>query len=227
MHHTDVDGAETDESTATLINGHAVGALAARCREIGATLVQYSTDYVFNGRASEPYPVDCFRDPVNAYGRSKAVGEELLEQSGADFLLIRTSWLYAAHGKNFVRTIARACLERPSLRVVNDQRGRPTSADQLVNITERLLAAGKRGVFHGCDDGECTWFEFAQSIVNRINPECQVEPCKSDEFPRPAARPAYSVLDLSKTTAAIGPITQWRDALGETLEIVARERTAA
>lgn len=225
--YTDVDGAESDEATATRTNGDGVGALAERCREVGATLVHYSTDYVFDGAATEPYRVDEPRCPINAYGRSKAVGEERLEQSGADYLLIRTSWLYAPHGKNFVRTIARACLERPSLRVVDDQRGRPTSAEQLVSTTRRLLAAERRGVFHACDDGECTWFEFARAIVERINPECAVDPCSSAEFPRPAKRPAYSVLDLSKTIEAIGPLLHWRDALRATLDVIARERTAA
>lgn len=225
--YTDVDGAETEEELATLVNGHAVGRLAARCRDIGATLVHYSTDYVFNGQADSPYPVDGPRDPVNAYGRSKAVGEALIEDSGADVLLIRTSWLYAAHGKNFVRTIAGACRQRPSLRVVNDQLGRPSSADQLVSTTRRLLAAKQRGVFHGCDDGECTWFDFAKAIAARMNPECVVEPCASDEFPRPARRPAYSVLDLSPTIDAIGPITHWRDALAATLDRLAQEPTAA
>ncbi len=225
--YTDVDGAETHEELATLINGAAVGHLAARCRDVGATLVHYSTDYVFNGSATSPYLVDQPRDPINAYGRSKAAGEVMLEESGAEYLLLRTSWLYAAHGKNFVRTIAAASAVRPTLRVVNDQRGRPTSADQLVETTRRLLAASQRGVFHACDADECTWFEFATAIAAHVNPDCCVEPCSSDEYPRPAKRPHYSVLDLTKTTTAIGPVTSWRDALASTLERITREKSAA
>ena len=215
--YTDVDGAEADEEAATELNGQAVGRLAAHCRSIGATLVHYSTDYVFNGMAETPYRVDQERDPINAYGRSKAVGEALIEKSGADSLVIRTSWLYAAHGANFVRTIARVCREKESLRVVNDQRGRPTSADQLVDITRRLLDAGARGMYHGCDDGDCTWFDFASAIAARINPACVVEPCGSDEYPRPAKRPRYSVLDLAPTISAIGAIEPWPVALDRVL----------
>lgn len=225
--YTNVDGAEANEEEATAINGHAVGRLAERCRVIGATLVHYSTDYVFNGEATTPYRVDQAREPLNAYGRSKAVGEELIEASGVDFLIIRTSWLYAAHGANFVRTIARASMERDRLRVVDDQRGRPTSADQLVDITRRLLAAGARGIYHGCDDGECTWFEFARAIAARMNPACVVEPCTSEEYPRPAKRPRYSVLDLEPTKRVIGFIEPWQAALERVLTKLQMEMRAS
>ncbi|MGD9692484.1 MAG: dTDP-4-dehydrorhamnose reductase [Phycisphaerales bacterium] len=215
---TDVDGAEAHEAEATRLNGDAVGVLAARCREVGATLVHYSTDYVFDGEArAAPYRVDEARRPINAYGRSKAAGEEALEGSGASFLMLRTSWLYAAHGKNFVRTIAKASRERESLRVVNDQRGRPTCCATLVDLTVRLLAAGARGTLHGCDDGEATWFDLAGAVAGWVNPRCRVEPCSSAEFPRPAKRPAYSVLDLGPTRALIGEIPDWRASLERTL----------
>src|SRR5262245_7120419 len=132
---TNVDLAETQEDEATVINGSGVGKLAERCAQIGAVLVHYSTDYVFAGQASAPYAVDPPRARLNAYGRSKAVGEERVERSGAEHLLIRTSWVYAPWGKNFVRTIVGAAQKRPSLRVVNDQRGRPSSAEQLAETT--------------------------------------------------------------------------------------------
>jgi len=221
--YTDVDGAEEHEALATAINGHAVGRLAARCRDIGATLVHYSTDYVFKGDASSPYPVDAPRDPLGAYGRSKAVGEQLLEASGARFLLLRTSWLYAAHGKNFVRTIARLASERDALRVVADQRGRPTAAATLVTITQGLHDAGASGTFHACDGGECTWHELAVEIARAVNPACTVEPCTTAEFPRPAPRPAYSVLDLAPTERIVGPIAHWREALAPVLTMIRRE----
>src|SRR5690606_23314610 len=128
---TNVDLAESHEDEATVINGSGVGKLAERCKQVGAVFIHYSTDYVFAGHATRPYAVDEARAPLNAYGRSKAVGEQLLEQSGAEHLLIRTSWVYAPWGKNFVRTILGAAQKRPSLRVVNDQRGRPSSAEQL------------------------------------------------------------------------------------------------
>jgi dTDP-4-dehydrorhamnose reductase len=224
--YTDVDGAEANEALATAINGHAVGRVAARCREVGAMVVHYSTDYVFNGRATTPYAVDTPRDPLGAYGRSKAVGEELLEASGAEFLMLRTAWLYAAHGKNFVRTIARLARERDSLRVVHDQRGRPTSTLTLISVTRLLLEAGATGTLHACDGGECTWFEFASEIAREVNPGCRVEPCTTDEFPRPAPRPAYSVLDLAPTEALIGAIAHWREALAPVLTTIRRELDA-
>ena len=218
--YTDVDGAETDEERATAINGAGVWHLAERCAAIGATLVHYSTDYVFDGAGSAPYPVDHERAPASAYGRSKHEGERALEAAGADFLCVRTSWLYAAHGKNFVRTIAELCAQRESLRVVDDQRGRPTLACQLVSTTQALLAAGARGFYHGCDSGECTWYGFAQAIARRVNPACTVEPCATDEVPRPAPRPAFSVMDLSLTEAITGPIPSWNESLDRTLDVL-------
>lgn len=215
--YTNVDGAETEESTATAVNGTAVGILAARCREVGATLVHYSTDYVFDGLATEPYGLNEKRRPVNAYGRSKAVGEELLEASGCDYLLLRTSWLYAAHGNNFVRTIVKLAGEREMLRVVSDQVGRPTCADQLVVTTMGMLRAGARGVHHATDGGQCSWHEFATAIAARTNPMCRVDPCTSAEFPRSAKRPAYSVLDIGETERLAGPLPHWRDTLEQTL----------
>jgi len=215
---TDVDGAEADEAGALRLNADAVTLLADRCRDVGATLVHYSTDYVFDGAADAAYPIDAPRAPINAYGRSKAAGEDRLEQSGADCLIIRTSWLYAAHGGNFLRTIARLCREKPTLRVVADQVGRPTSCDSLVGITRRLLDADARGIHHGCNAGRCAWHGFASAIAARVNPACIVEPCGSEEYPRPAPRPASSVLDLSVTESLIGPLTPWTVALDRTLD---------
>lgn len=215
--YTNVDQAESEPDKADRINAAAVGTLARLCRERGVTLVHYSTDYVFDGRGSSPYAVDAPTNPANIYGHTKLRGEQLLQASGCDHLLIRTSWLYAPSAKNFVRTIAAAVKAKPELRVVNDQRGRPTSTASLVDITARLLDGNHRGTFHGTDDGACTWFEFAAAIAAHANPACRVVPCSTAEFPRPAPRPAYSVLDLSKTTAAIGPLRPWREALADVL----------
>jgi dTDP-4-dehydrorhamnose reductase len=215
---TDVDGAEAAEADATRANGDAVGVLAEQAARIGATLVHYSTDYVFRGEAAAPYAVDASIDPVNAYGRSKAAGERQLLDSGCDHLLLRTSWVYAPWGRNFVRTIASLAAGREELRVVNDQRGRPTSAEALAETSFSLYLAGGRGVFHATDAGECTWHEFATEIVTRLGHGCRVLPCSSDEFPRPAKRPAYSVLDLSRTEQLIGPRTDWRTSLARVLE---------
>ncbi len=217
---TDVDGAEANEQASTELNGHAAGRLAAACREAEAMLVHYSTDYVFDGRGTSPYPVDAPIRPLNAYGRGKAVGERLIvEEAGRGLrsLVLRTSWLYAPWGKNFVRTIAGAAKQRQTLRVVNDQRGRPTSAEHLAAVTLRLIDAGAAGIMHATDGGEATWFDFAVKIAAFANPACRVEPCTTADFPRPAKRPAYSVLDLSRTVEMIGPMTDWKTNLDSVL----------
>jgi dTDP-4-dehydrorhamnose reductase len=217
---TDVDGAEEKEEAATVLNGHAVGALAGACREGGALCVHYSTDYVFDGNGSSPYPVDHAIDPINAYGRSKAVGERLLAESGAEHILIRTSWLYGPWGKNFVLTMRSLMQSRDVLKVVDDQRGRPTSVEQLARTTIGLVNAGARGTFHGSDGGECTWHGFASAIRDTLGLTTKIDPCTTDEFPRPAARPAYSVLDLSTTTAIVGEPIHWEDELRRVLGVV-------
>ncbi len=215
--YTDVDGAEANLDTARAINATGVALLARRAREVGAVLVHYSTDYVFSGTASDPYMPDGAKNPLNAYGLSKSEGEDALPASGCDFLLLRTSWLYAPWGKNFVRTIAKLGGERPVLRVVDDQRGRPTSAEHLARVTQAMLRTGARGVHHATDGGECTWFEFAGAIVEGLGLPARVEPCTSAEYPRAAKRPAYSVLDLTSTEALVGPMTPWRAALDHVL----------
>lgn len=216
--YTNVDGCETDEAQATRINGEAVGHLARRCAELGAVLVHYSTDYVFDGRGSQPYRTDAPLAPLGAYGRGKAVGESLLQNSGCDYLLVRTSWLYASWGQNFVRTILRLASQRPTLRVVDDQRGRPTCAPQLAENCWRLLGLAARGTYHLSDGESCTWYELAQAVVELAGLDCQVEPCTTEEFPRPAPRPAYSVLDLSAAEAELGPLPPWRENLQATLD---------
>ena len=216
--YTDVDGAEADEAAASALNGLAVAELVARCDEVGVPLIHYSTDYVFDGHAKAPYAVDRARDPVNAYGRSKLAGEDALIASPGAHLLIRTSWLYAPWGKNFVKTIAKLATERDELRVVDDQRGRPTSAEHLAQLSLALLERGCRGTFHGTDGGECTWFEFATEIARRVSPTCRVVPCSSAEYPRPAERPPYSVLDLTTTEAELGPMPDWRVNLAGVLD---------
>jgi dTDP-4-dehydrorhamnose reductase len=214
---TDVDGAESGEEAATRLNGNAVGYLAECCARIGATFVHYSTDYVFDGHATSPYQTDCPRNPISAYGRSKAVGEQLIEQSGCRFLLIRTSWLYAPWGKNFVRTMVNLMRQRPSVRVVADQRGRPTSAEHLARASLQLLAQQATGTHHVTDAGECTWHDFAAQIAQLIDSDCKVEPCTTAQFARPAPRPPYSVLDLTQTEKLIGPMPPWQDCLADVI----------
>ncbi len=212
--YTDVDGAEREEERAVRTNGDGVGRLAERCREVGALLVHFSTDYVFDGTRSEPYAVDHARSPINAYGRSKARGEELLLASGARHLLVRTSWLHAPWGKCFPRTIVELARARGSIRVVHDQRGRPTFAPHLASAALELALRGGEGTFHVTDGGECSWFELARAVVETAGLSCVVEPCTTRDMPRPAARPERSVLDLSKTEAVLGPMPPWTEHLG-------------
>ncbi len=216
--YTNVDGAETSEDMATLVNGTGVGYLAEACRQAQALLVHYSTDYVFNGRASEPYKVDAPHEPCNAYGRSKAEGENEIHRINCEHLILRTSWLYAPWGNNFVKTIARLATEKESLKVVNDQRGRPTSAQHLAATSMKLIEEGARGTLHVTDGGQCTWYDFAKVIAAHANLACKVEPCSSDQYPRPAVRPAYSVLDLEPTEAIVGKMPDWRENLGLVLD---------
>lgn len=228
---TDVDGAESKQAEADAVNGAAVANLIRACVQGGSTLVHFSTDYVFQG-STTPLKVDAVRQPPNAYGRSKLLGEQAIEAADPEsrhHLLLRTSWLYAAWGKNFVRTIAKASRERPALRVVNDQRGRPTSCNALAQASLALLLARAnertddaiapvhRGTFHVTDGGECTWFDFATEIAAFANPACKVEPCSSDEYKRAAVRPAYSVMDLSRTESIIGPMPHWKSTLAGVL----------
>lgn len=229
---TDVDGAEKNEPAALAANGSGVGALAALCREREAILVHFSTDYVFDGTARlderglpRPWRVDDPIAPLNAYGRTKAAGEHAILDSGCQHLILRTSWLHAAWGKNFVRTIAGLCLSKPQLKVVDDQVGRPTCCWHLASATLALLLRGARGVHHLSDGGEpTTWHAFAHEIAGHVQrrwgARCEIAPCTTAEFPRPARRPAYSVLDLSATESLIGPRPDWRTCLGEVMATI-------
>jgi dTDP-4-dehydrorhamnose reductase len=221
--YTNVDGAEESEDMAALVNGTGVGYLAEACSQADALLIHYSTDYVFNGNATAPYPVDGPIEPCNAYGRSKADGEREIREHDCEHLILRTSWLYAPWANNFVLTIAKLAKEKESLKVVDDQRGRPTSAEHLAATTLKLIEEGARGTLHVTDGGECTWYEFAKVIAEHANPACRVEPCGSDEYPRPAVRPAYSVLDLGPTEAIVGEMSGWQENLKNVLDKVSQE----
>jgi dTDP-4-dehydrorhamnose reductase len=208
---TDVDAAEAREAEAAAVNAEGVGRLATRARQVGARLVHFSTEHVFDGTAAQPYAATDPRRPVNAYGRTKARGEELFEESRCRGLLIRTSWLYAPWGRNFVRTIARIARQREELRVVDDQRGRPTSAEHLARTSLALLDAGAAGTFHVTDGGECSRYELAQLVAAAVEPSCRVLPCSSSEFPLPARRPRCGLLDLSETERTLGrEMPSWR-----------------
>ncbi len=220
---TDVDGAESHEAEAERLNADAVKLLADYCVQVSASLIHYSTDYVFDGESSVPYRVDHPISPVNAYGRTKARGEAILRSTGNHWLILRTSWLYAPWGRNFVRTIAGLCTEASEgesprvLRVVNDQRGRPTSAEHLASVSLRLYQASAAGIYHVTDGGECTWYDLAVMIAEELGTGSRIEPCGSAFYPRPARRPAYSVLDLSDTERLVGEMPSWRSHVSDVL----------
>ncbi|MCW6009171.1 dTDP-4-dehydrorhamnose reductase [Micromonospora sp. CPCC 205371] len=216
---TDVDGAETREAEATAVNGDGVAHLARACAASGARLLHVSTDYVFPGNASSPYPEDAPTDPINAYGRSKLVGEQAVLAAGG--YVVRTAWLYGAHGRNFVSTMLRLAGEREHLDVVDDQRGQPTWSHALAT---RLVALGVSdsppGVYHGTASGETTWYGLARAVfeLSGLDPD-RISPTTSDKYPRPAPRPAYSVLGHARwSLAGLPPMTDWKAMLTSYLE---------
>jgi dTDP-4-dehydrorhamnose reductase len=213
---TDVDGAEAHEAEATLVNGTAVALLADACRASGARLIQLSTDYVFPGRATEPIPEDALTAPVNAYGRGKLVGE----RAAAGGYIVRTAWLYGAHGRNFVDTILRRAQTHEKLQVVNDQLGQPTwtrcLAAQIIQLGRAALQAqAEPGIYHGTASGSATWYDLAVAAFEDAGLDAsRIEPVTSDAFPRPAPRPAYSVLGHDAWVATgVAPQPHWRDQL--------------
>ena len=212
--YTKVDQAEAEESAANAINGSAVELLACAANDVGALLVQISTDFVFDGRKGEPYEINDSTNPLSAYGRSKLLGE-IAARHAEKHLIIRTSWLFGLNGPNFVKAIRRQVeLGTDSLRVVNDQRGRPTYTPHLAEAIIRVVSNDARGVVHYADADECTWYDFACAIA----PEATIVPVSTDEFPRPAARPAYSVLSTERYERLTGVTpASWREGLREYL----------
>lgn len=209
--YTDVDKAEDDAETAFAVNAHGAGTVARACAEVGARLVHLSTDYVFDGTATEPYSADAPVSPVSVYGKSKAAGEQAVRDAGGDALIVRTAWLYGAHGHCFPRTIARLAGERERLSVVNDQTGQPTWTRDVADLIMRLLAAhAHRGIYHATSQGYATWWDFAHAVVQSIGASTPVDPVTSAEFVRPAPRPSWSVLSHdSLTDASVAPIGPW------------------
>ena len=195
---TRVDLAETDPAHLA-VNDVSVGTVAARCREIGALLVHVSTDYVFDGRGTRPYRESDPVDPLNAYGRGKRAGEERALASGAEVVIVRTSWLFGPGGPSFPAAILKQAESGlKELRVVADQAGRPTATTDLARAMRLLAGKGARGIVHFANSGETTWWEFAREVlIAGGHADVIVRPCTSAEFPRPARRPTYSVLDTS------------------------------
>lgn len=218
--YTNVDKAEEDVAFAENLNAVAVRNLAEAVKATGGTLIHISTDYVFGGNIgntprTETEPVN----PTGIYGQTKLHGEQEIERSGAKALIFRTAWLYSETGKNFVKTMLGLTSTKPELKVVFDQVGTPTYAqdlaDAIFNIIENRLYAGNEGIYHYSNEGVCSWYDFTKAIAAFAgNTECDIRPCHSDEFPSKVVRPSYSVLDKTKFKETFGlEVPYWTDSL--------------
>lgn len=225
--YTAVDRAESDREAAFRANAAAPQRIAEACAARDALLVHYSTDYVFDGNGTRPYREDDPTSPLGVYGESKLAGEDAIRASGARHLIFRTAWVYASHGKNFMRTMLRLAAERDDLRVVSDQVGTPTSAALIADVTATVLARpfASSGVRHLTASGETTWHGFAEAIVadaharGLLTRTPRVAPIATSDYPTPAKRPAYSVLDTAalKSDFAVD-LPAWREGLARTLD---------
>jgi dTDP-4-dehydrorhamnose reductase len=221
--YTAVDLAEKETALAQAVNARAPGILAEEAKRLGAVLIHFSTDYVFDGERATPYPEESPTHPLNAYGASKRDGEEAIAATGARALTLRTSWVYGLTGRNFLLTIRRLAVERDELRIVADQVGVPNWSRTLAEATARIVAAGlpalaeRSGLYHLSSSGQASWYEFACAIVgDRRRP--RVIPITTDQYPLPARRPAYGVLSTERFVRTFGfSLPDWREALDRCL----------
>jgi dTDP-4-dehydrorhamnose reductase len=212
---TDVDAAEEDPIAATRVNEQAPRHVAAAAAEAGAAIVQPSTDYVFDGKKSEPYVESDPTHPLSIYGATKLAGEHAVVAANPRHFVVRTSWLFGANGENFVETMLRLGRELGEVVVVRDQVGCPTYTTHLADALVQLLDGDDYGLHHIAGGGECSWFEFATAIFEQADIDCRTLSCTTDEFPRPAPRPAYSVLATERDYGLVLP--DWREGLGSYL----------
>ncbi|MDR1239170.1 MAG: dTDP-4-dehydrorhamnose reductase [Treponema sp.] len=244
--YTAVDKAEDDVEFCRRLNVDGAANIALAARNIGARLVHFSTDYVFDGRGvreaasggePRPYREDDATGPVGVYGLTKRDGENAVVKNNPQSYIIRTAWLYGLYGNNFVATMLRLMNERDEIKVVNDQRGSPTWAFDLAGLTVEIIRADLQnrplayGIYHYTNEGNITWYDFARQIYDTgrglglVTKDCAVKPCTSAEFPARVTRPAYSVLDKTKIKAALGiAIPSWDMSLGQYLEALVKER---
>jgi len=228
--YTAVDKAETELEKANAINGTAVGILAALCKQYNAVFIHISTDYVFDGTATVPYKEDNPVNPVNAYGASKLLGEQLAIQNNPAAIIIRTSWVYSSFGNNFVKTMMRLMKDRESLNVVADQEGSPTYAADLANAIMQIIEHPSTTfnnfqphstIYHYSNNGAINWQQFAVAIKEISNSKCVVHPIPSSQYPTPAKRPGYSVMDTSKIQQTYNlSIPAWRDSLEKCMQLI-------
>lgn len=219
--YTRVDDCETHEADAMRVNARGAGNVAEAAHRFGAALIHLSTDYIFPGDHRSPIPESAppgRPEQLSAYGRSKLLGEQLVQQAHSVACIVRTAWLFGEHGPCFPKAILDRARAGHPLRVVNDQTGSPTYAGDLAEALAELAERRAEGIYHVTNAGTCTWFEFARELVKRSGLSTAVTPCTTAEFPRPARRPAYSVLDNARYVALVGrPLRNWQDALDDYL----------
>ncbi len=212
--YTRVDDCEKEKELPFAINATGAGHLAESANKIGTKLIHFSTDYIFDGTKKSPYLEDDSPHPINVYGMSKLEGEQNIRKQTDNHLIIRTQWLYGDGGNHFVKTILKLSMERDSIKVVKDQIGSPTWTEDLANATIELIKMKCIGTYHVVNSGECSWYDFACQITKDAGFNIRVIPCTSAEFPRPAKRPAYSVLSTKKVEAVLGKhLPTWQTAL--------------
>jgi dTDP-4-dehydrorhamnose reductase len=216
--YTRVDDAESNEKLANAINGSSVELLAQAANNVGALLVHLSTDFVFDGKKQSPYEINDATAPLSAYARSKLLGEQAATHA-EKHVVVRTSWLFGTHGPNFVEAIRNQIRKGTNpLRVVNDQRGRPTYTPHLAEAVIRIANVDARGTIHYADETECTWYDFACAIAEELGADVSVKAVSTEDFPRPATRPAYSVLSTERYERLTGVRPEsWREGLREYL----------
>ena len=215
--YTDVNKAESDAEAAHKVNALAPAVLAEAAKAAGAMLIHVSTDYIFDGHTNVPYTEDAARNPLGVYGRTKMEGEDAIIKSGCRHLIFRTSWLYSNTGKNFFLTMTELTASKPELKVMVDQVGTPTYAYDLAYLITYIIEENildMNGVYNYSDEGVCSWYDFAAEICSLLGHTCRIVPCRSEEYPTPAERPHYSVLDKSKVKRDFGiEIPYWRHSL--------------
>jgi dTDP-4-dehydrorhamnose reductase len=212
--YTNVDECEKNKDLAFKVNSLGPRNLAIACEEVGAKFIHISTDYVFEGNGKLPYTEYDITNPISVYGKTKLLGENFVRDFCSKYFIIRTAWLYGYNGKNFVKTILKAAKEKGHLDVVDDQRGNPTNAEDLAHHILKLGLTEEYGVYHCTGSGECSWYDFAKTIVEYAGIECVVNPITSDKINRAAKRPAFSSLDNMMIRCTIGDeMREWREAL--------------
>ncbi|WP_430477058.1 dTDP-4-dehydrorhamnose reductase [Bacillus cereus] len=217
--YTQVDQAESDEETAFKVNAEGTKYLAQAAEAVGARFCYVSTDYVFDGTKNEPYKADDQTNPQTIYGKSKLVGERYTQEYCSKSYIVRTSWVFGLYGNNFVKTMLRLAEEKKELGVVHDQVGSPTYTTDLARFIINLVQTDKYGVYHGSNSGVCSWYEFAKEIFEQSNIEIVVNPLTTEDFPRPAARPKYSVLDKGMIEQnGFESFQDWKKALKDFLD---------